>query len=946
MKHLAQKIQPTRALYLQILFVVLAFSVMAALSYAFMSAIVHGNLVRAADGVLDVAEARVTSQLQEFEAAMEIVAEETRKIVERHGQAEALQAYIDDISQFIFLDGYDISGVQDFYGYFETLPGGPALIHSGRRSWPEEAKPEEFDWYRLAVAAGGAVVETTPSVSDKGGVSYTYAKCLLDDKGRRLGVIAMDVVIIKAGRDVVNTALNQGGYGMLMNQDLVTMFHPNPDFVGISMEDRSIPVYIFVDELRDGKEIAERPMISYKNEESVAFFRKLPNGWYLGLVTPESQYYASMRNMVAILSVLGAILAAVSSVILAHIDRIRVKADMGNKQKSMFLANMSHEIRTPLNAVIGLSELALGNDRLEKDMGDKLEKIHSSGLIILGIVNDILDISKLESGKFEISPTRYDTPSLINDIVAFNSVRVGEKPIELKLDVDENLPGALYGDDLRIKQIFNNLLSNAFKYTDAGTVEWRVSFERDGEAGWLVSSVRDTGIGITPENMQKLFSEYSQVDAKANRKVEGAGLGLAITKRFVEMMDGAITVESEYGRGTTFHVRLRQAVALSTPIGEDTARNLMDMRYTQARRDGNTKVARVNLSYAHVLVVDDVATNIDVARGMMKPYGLKVDSAAGGREAVEMIQAGAPRYSAVFMDHMMPEMDGVEALRIIREEIGTEYAKNIPVIALTANALVGNEEMFLNKGFQDFLSKPIELARLDAVLRRWVRDKEREKELNEAPPAGAAHDIESADVPPESLNINGLDYEKALERFSGDAAAVVVVLRSYAAGTRSLLGGLREQLKAGDLPGYAITVHGIKGSSYGIQAREVGQLAEGLEKAAKAGNLAAVQAGHGPFEKTAEALLDELDRALGEIDAATAAPVAQSPDPELLRELSEACGAFEMDRVDAIMEKLTSRRYEDGEELVAWLREKVADMAFEEIAAMEMPQPRHTVLKH
>ncbi len=941
-KLLTRKRPPARALYRQILFVTLAFIAMTVLSYAFMGNIVRKNLVQTADGVLDVTEARVMSQLQEFEATLGSVAEETREIIMRHGRAEVLQAYIDDITQFVFLDGYDISGVQDFYGYFEALPGGPALIHSKRRSWPEEAKPAESNWYRLAVAAEGTVVETRPYINDDGRVSYTYAKSLLDDEGRRLGVIAMDVVINKAGRDIVSTALNQGGYGMLLNQDLLVMFHPNPDFVGMTMKDRSIPVYIFADELLDGKEVMERPMISYKKEESLAFFRKLPNDWYLGLVTPERQYFASIRNMGLILGTLAFMLAAVLSGILVHLDRIRLKADSENKQKSLFLANMSHEIRTPLNAVIGLSELALASDRLERYIEDTLEKIHASGMVILGIVNDILDISKLESGKLEFYHTRYDTPSLINDVMAFNIVRIGEKPIQMKLDVDENLPGALYGDDLRIKQIFNNLLSNAFKYTNSGTVEWRISFERDEEAVWLSSSVRDTGIGIRPEDMEKLFSEYKQLDGKANRKVEGTGLGLAITKRFVEMMGGSITVESEYGRGTTFKVRLRQIVALDMPIGRETAKNLMDMRYTQAKRGGNTNRARVDLSYAHVLVVDDVATNIEVARGMLKPYGLKVDSAACGREAIEMIRAGVPRYSAVFMDHMMPEMDGVETLRAIRKEIGTEYARNVPIIALTANAIVGNEEIFLSKGFQAFLSKPIDVGRLDAALRRWVRDKERENALDEASPADAERGPENAHIPQDNLKIAGFDYEKALERFSGDAAAVVAVLRSYVVGTRPLLHSLREYLNTGDLPSYAIIVHGIKGSSYGIQAREVGRLAEALEKAAKADDMESVTAAHGPFEKTAEVLLDELDRALYEIDAATAAPVAQRPDPKLLRELREACGAFEMDRVDAIMEKLTSSRYEDGEELVVWLREKVADMAFEEIAAMTMPQPHHT----
>ncbi len=408
----------------------------------------------------------------------------------------------------------------------------------------------------------------------------------------------------------------------------------------------------------------------------------------------------------------------------AKLEAALADAKDANEAKSSFLAHMSHEIRTPLNAVIGLGELTLEDRSLSPETASNLEKICGAGSTILGIVNDILDISKIESGKFEIFPARYETPSLINDIVTLNIVRVEEKPIEFRLVVDENLPAELYGDDLRIKRIFNNLLSNAFKYTHAGTVEWRLGFERgEGDAVWLVSSVRDTGIGIREEDMPRLFSDYNQVDMRTNRKIGGTGLGLAITKRLAEMMDGGIAVESEYGRGSAFSVRLRQMLVSSEPIGRVVAGNLMRLRYAVAKRDRNAQLTRAKLPHARVLVVDDVVTNLDVVRGMMKPYEMKIDCATSGRQAVEMIRAEKRRYNAVFMDHMMPGMDGMEATRIIREEIGTEYARTIPVIALTANAIVGTEAMFLNSGFhfQDFISKPIDMAKLDAVLRRWVK---------------------------------------------------------------------------------------------------------------------------------------------------------------------------------------------------------------------------------
>jgi CheY-like chemotaxis protein len=300
-------------------------------------------------------------------------------------------------------------------------------------------------------------------------------------------------------------------------------------------------------------------------------------------------------------------------------------------------------------------------------------------------------------------------------------MRINEKPVTFRLYVDGDLPALMYGDDLRVKQIFNNLLSNAFKYTNSGTVVWDLSFEREADVIWLVSKFEDTGIGMTPESLGKLFSEYNQVDAATNRKVEGTGLGLAITKRMVEMMGGTVTVESEYGKGSVFTVLLQQGFVSDTPIGSEVAENLMSLRYNLSKRGSGSKLKRADLSHAHILVVDDVPTNLDVMRGMLKPYNVNVDCAVSGRQAIMMIRSQNPRYSAVFMDHMMPEMDGIEATKNIREKIGTDYARSVPIIALTANAIVGNEKMFLENGFQDFVPKPIDMAKLDAVLRRWVK---------------------------------------------------------------------------------------------------------------------------------------------------------------------------------------------------------------------------------
>jgi signal transduction histidine kinase len=457
--------------------------------------------------------------------------------------------------------------------------------------------------------------------------------------------------------------------------------------------------------------------------------------WYMVAYMADniSDYNTAMTALfLVVLVLLMMIFILFNMVIARYLRSLRETMDSlkdASDAKTRFVANMNHEMRTPMNVIVGLTDLMMEEENIPVSGKENLAKISTAGNTLMGLINDVLDFSKIEAGKLELTPVQYEVASFLNDIITLNIIRIGEKPIVFKLDINDTLPSILYGDDLRVKQILNNLLSNAFKYTEKGSVTLSVSSQMvsDDMSGtvWVTFSVSDTGIGIRQEDIPKLFGDYNQVDTRANRKIEGTGLGLSLTKKFVELMDGEIVVESEYGKGTVFRARIRQGYVSDEHIDKEIVQNLRGFRYSDRKKQAQGKLKRSDLSYARVLVVDDFPTNLDVAAGMLVKYKMQVDCVLSGKEALDYIAAGEPVYTAIFMDHMMPVMDGVEATKAIRA-LGTDYAQNIPNIALTANAVAGNEQMFLDNGFNAFLAKPFNVMNLDSIVQKWVRDRSRE----------------------------------------------------------------------------------------------------------------------------------------------------------------------------------------------------------------------------
>jgi len=515
-------------------------------------------------------------------------------------------------------------------------------------------------------------------------------------------------------------------------------------------------------------------------------------------------------------------------------EHSRRKALYASEAKAQFLTAMSHEIRTPINAVLGITEM-IAEETAENNIREYTEEIQTAGKSLLATVNDILDYSKIEAGKMRIVPMDYDLASVINDSCSIVKSKADQKDLLLVIDCKESLPNRLHGDEVRIRQILINLLTNAIKYTNTGTVTLKVDGTKTGANELLLElTVEDTGMGIREEALPLLFKSFSRIEDSKTHHIEGSGLGLSIVHNLVTLMNGNISVKSRYGSGSTFTVTLPQQIVIDTPIGN------LSKDFEQHTSETETSIFAPN---ARILMVDDVPMNLKVFSGLLKNTLIRVDTATSGRECLKRLRMS--HYDIVFLDHMMPEMDGIETLRHI-QEMADGKSQDMPIIALTANAVMGAKEEYLQYGFTDYLSKPIQKSKLLKLLKQYLPE-DLILSSGEIKNTGSISNIES---------INFLNTKLGLSFYGGDKDFYLDIVKTFL--ESDCRHSMEEFFQSQDWANYQIFAHTLKSTAKSIGAEALSALAKNLENAAKEEDIKFIRANHDHAMNVYGELLDNI----------------------------------------------------------------------------------------
>ncbi len=606
-------------------------------------------------------------------------------------------------------------------------------------------------------------------------------------------------------------------------------------------------------------------------------------------------------------------------------DAARHEALAANEAKGMFLARMSHEIRTPINAVLGMDEMILRESK-EQNIKDYAMDIYMAGQTLLSLINDILDFSKIDSGKMEIVPVEYDVSSMIHDLANMTLQRVKDKEIEFVVEVDHEIPSRLYGDDVRIRQVLTNILTNAVKYTHEGTVCLRVKSRKTEEIVVLEFEVEDTGIGIKEEDLPKLSAEFERIEEDRNRNIEGTGLGMSITIQLLALLGSKLQVESAYGKGSKFYFELEQKIVDQTPIGDFESR-------VHQIAENYTYDTRFCAPDAKVLVVDDNAVNRKVFRNLLKETQIQVTDAEGGAECLELVQEN--HFDLIFLDHMMPEMDGVETLHHIKE-LSDFPCQNTPIVVLTANAVSGAKEKYLAEGFDEFLSKPIVPEKLENMMKRMLP----QELLQEAATGDSQSAVQQTGMGvPEDIaetlpQVDGLDWQYAWMHLPDLELLEYTVKEFYAqinSAANRLEQAYQQLAEPGQLDQYRIQVHAMKSLAATIGILPLAGVAKILEYAARDGKIDVVLSVTTPFLEEWRSYQQKLQGVFGIEDVARKEVTDYSVLQALVEMVRFSMQEMDIDQADQVVGQLREYDYpEKMAENIEKLAEAVTNLDSEE----------------
>ena len=704
------------------------------------------------------------------------------------------------------------------------------IMNNGWESPDPNWKVDERPWYiETEHSVSGFSVSAPYYDAQTGLYCVTMAQLVFSDKNEFIGIFAIDFYI-NSLTQVLGASYTNDSYAFLVDRNGVIINHPNSDYQLYNERMTNIAdteyaaVYSDdgVDTLRD------------YNYNFVACLAK-KNTTSQFTVVVANRWWNIYGNIILLWMLFLALPSICILIVNELIDRLLRWQESVNRQlkdasdtalaasraKSQFLAQMSHEIRTPINAVLGMNEMILRESK-SKEILDYAANIQSAGKTLLTLINSILDFSKIEDGKMEIVPVRYETGALLDDMVNMTSEKARKKGLEFRTEIDPALPKSLYGDDVRLRQIITNILTNAVKYTHEGSVTLRMSgTSLDADTLELRVAVIDTGIGIRREDMSKLFQSFQRLDEERNRNIEGTGLGIAIVQKLLTMMGSKLEVVSEYGAGSEFSFRLVQKIIDKSPIGAYDGQHL---------KSDDTRTAQKFLTAhgARVLAVDDNDMNLKVISGLLKRNQIVPDIAESGKQGIELVKKNF--YHIIFMDNMMPELSGVETLKAMRREnlIGDKTS----VVMLTASAIAGVRENYLGEGFDDYLSKPIDVGELESILERHL-------------PADIVSFVSAEEPMPEPEPVNKfseLDLETALNYCMGSKDFLAQMFMTFIDEKR--VAKIQAAFDSGDLQTYRILVHALKSTSMTVGALGLGESAKALEAAAKMNDKRTVEAQH------------------------------------------------------------------------------------------------------